>query len=474
MIDIIDYLQRRLNRAYALLSLRTVDFNNKPLPERKAVVTVEQHINQFLKSVSNSVKWLVMPGLRGVGKSTLMAQIYLKLANSQAKINLLHFSLEEVVNNLNSNLYEVLKAYEKILGEDLEALKIPTFIFIDEVQIDPKWARTLKTFYDNTSHIFFFCTGSSAVHLQMDADIAGRRAYIEKLYPLSFVEFQNIYHNQPIDADLGQKIFQAIYYAQNPKDSYNRLKKLDSTMQTAWIKYSLNHLTTYLESGTLPLNYSQNNVVRMNHNIKAMLDKVINTDLRKIKQFEASSLTAINNLMSILADSNDIISVEKLSRILACSRNQIFSFLDALNQTELLIKISSQGNTVVNNRNPAKYLFMSPVIRNFYHGIASERTKSMRQGLLLEDIAGLHFYKHFISIYEGNLTYGKDRQTDFILQVNNGHKLAVEFGLGQKGSSQMEYTLQNTDCNWAITFSNTPLQIDNNCLFIPLKYFLLI
>ena len=63
-----------------------------------------------------------------------------------------------------------------------------------------------------------------------------------------------------------------------------------------------------------------------------------------------------------------------------------------------------------------------------------------RQGPLLEDVAGLHYYREFIATGRGALSYSYhkrgERQCDFVLQIGSQKSIAIEFGLGRKPPSR--------------------------------------
>ena len=44
--------------------------------------------------------------------------------------------------------------HEEILGQSLETLTEPLFLFIDEVHFDKKWARMFKILYEKSNRIF--------------------------------------------------------------------------------------------------------------------------------------------------------------------------------------------------------------------------------------------------------------------------------------------------------------------------------
>ena len=472
---IINYLQKRLRLTVQDVTNSLLGVDGKLYPARNIKILIDKYIKDFLGGRSNNCRWLVVPGIRGVGKTTLLRQIYLDLINKQLDINMLYITLDQLVDNLEANLYQTLRGYEEIMGFELERVAKPTFIFIDEVQADPKWARTLKTVYDNSRTVFLFCTGSAATHLQMDADIAGRRAIITKLYPLSFTEFRLLGYHQYPKKNLGQQITTALYFSKNAKEAFLKLEKLQSRVHQSWINYTRQSLKTYLTVGSLPFGLGQISHQRVRDSLATMLDKVVDTDLRTLKNFDVSSCVAIKRLLFILADTGEAISAEKLTQTLAVSRSQVFSFLDTLIKAELLIKVPAYGSHMTSTRQPARYKFMSPAIRHFYQGVTNTLNQATIKGMLLEDVVALYYYRQFINDHLGHLSYSAHpNQADFILQLKNGNRLALEFGWGKKDGQQLKSTMAKISCQYGLVFSNSELVlIDDGRLKVPLDYFFL-
>ena len=184
----LNYVQGQIAQAPHRLKGHITDPAGKVYPQRHIYKKLERHLDDFLSGKTEQ-RWIIVPGLRGVGKTTVLSQLFLKLQPRFDALRTLYVSLDEATGLLNSNLVEILEAYESILGESFERAKKPIFLFIDEVQYDPKWGLALKSLYDRTKQVFIFCTGSSAVSLQTNPDVY-RRVVVEKLYPLSFPEYQ--------------------------------------------------------------------------------------------------------------------------------------------------------------------------------------------------------------------------------------------------------------------------------------------
>jgi len=127
---------------------------------------------------------IVITGMRRVGKTTLLKKIHDSL-ESENKVfldfeNLLDRRVfrETDYNNILKNL----KPYG--INPDL-----PSFIFIDEIQLQPESVSAIKYLYDHLK-VKFFITGSSSFYLKnmFPESLSGRKALFE-LFPLSFDEY---------------------------------------------------------------------------------------------------------------------------------------------------------------------------------------------------------------------------------------------------------------------------------------------
>ncbi len=58
--------------------------------------------------------------------------------------------MDEASKLLGSGIYEIIKAYEEILGERLVSLKKEVYLLIDEVHYDVKWSTALKVIHDTS------------------------------------------------------------------------------------------------------------------------------------------------------------------------------------------------------------------------------------------------------------------------------------------------------------------------------------
>ena len=461
---------------------RTVDDNNQPYRSRDLADELLANIRIFADGNGTTGRWIVMPGLRGVGKSTLMAQLYCQI-NSEygSRVDQLYLSLDNIVDNFSSDLYEALETYQMTSGNDFYNLKRPLVLYLDEVQADPKWARTLKTIYDTTRNIFFICTGSAAVNLQMDADTAGRRAITKRMYPLSYTEYQLLHSGVETDKELSKTIYDTVYNSSSAREVYAKLASLQPKVAQTWAHNDRRSIADYLMRGSLT--FAMNDNMRPSYAYEAIrqaVDKVISLDIQTLERFNADSIPAMRMIMQCLSESHDYITLDNLCRLTGVSKPKVVNMMDALTKAELIVKIPAYGNNVTKSRNPSRYNFMSPAIRAAYYDLlAAEETKRTHMGVLFEDYVVLHLMRTMVnpgkaSIYHPYAKTGG--QCDFILRTMSG-QIAIELGYGQKGKGykQIQNTIkqQNLDCKYGIIYSDNNLYLNDNVVTVPIDYLML-
>lgn len=145
---------------------------------------VKRKLYYQIKKLIKSHEAIVITGMRQVGKTTILKQIYEEIKST----NKLFFDLE---NPLYRRYFEF-EDYEKII-ETLQELGLdkdkPTYLFLDEIQFAKSIPSFVKYAIDHYKWKFFL-TGSSSFYLKnlFHESLAGRK-YLFELYPFDFEEF---------------------------------------------------------------------------------------------------------------------------------------------------------------------------------------------------------------------------------------------------------------------------------------------
>lgn len=471
--SLISYLQQQIRTVDERLQRYTHRLAAKePYPKRFLFANLYNYADDFCHKKSAN-KMVIMPGFRGVGKTTLMAQV---CAEYKSKgLNVLFLSVEDAHNLFEIGIAELMAAYENILGTDLESLSDPLLVFLDEVQVDPKWAITLKSLYEKTTNIFFCCTGSSALILQTTTNLA-RRALFERIPPLSFTEYEMLKNNIIPHDGLKENLRQAVYFSKTAQEVFTKLSTLRASVNQYWTKVNKMDIKEYLAYGTLPFALMMPNETTIYDSISLLLDKIIKLDLPALGKFDTSTLDNVKRLLFIIAE-NEATGLAKLEKIFNLSRLTIASIFEALEKTELLIKIPAYGSNMTVAKKPYKYLFATPAIRmSFFYLTGLQETYLARQGRLFEDSVGAHLYREFILRGQGTIRYDNAQGgADFILQILNGKQLIIETSLGNKDKKQIISSMKKIKSDYNILFSRTDLDFDQDLktISVPLDFYFL-
>ncbi|MEK7171909.1 MAG: AAA family ATPase [Patescibacteria group bacterium] len=469
--ELIQYLQQQIRTTNERLKRFTHSTDGKKHPKRFMFVKLQKYIDDFLSKKSGN-KMVVIPGFRGVGKTTLMAQTCTEYQNKVS--NVMFLSVEDAKSLFDAGIAELMSAYEDILGNNLESVKEPILIFLDEIQSDPKWAVTLKSLFEKTTNVFFCCTGSSALILQTTTNLA-RRAVFEKMPPMCFTEYEMI-KNGVYPPKLKEKIRQAVYFSSSAEDVYNGLLPLQAQVNQYWSKVNRVDIRAYLAYGTLPFSFLMPNETAVYDSISLLLDKIIKQDLPMLGNFDSNTLGVVKRIIFAIAE-NDTTSLGVLEEKFKINRLTISSIFDALEKAELLIKIPAYGSNMTIAKKANKYLFMSPAIRmSFFYFTGQESTYLTRQGKLLEDSIGSHLYREFILRGQGSIRYDSEQGgADFILQILNNKQIIIEVGMGDKDKKQIINSMKKINSDYNLIFSGSELQIDKEfkIVSVPLEYYFL-
>ena len=373
---------------------------------------------------------------------------------------------------MRTDLRTTLQAYEQILGHYFELTKQPIFLFVDEVQRDPQWSQALKVIHDRCPNLFIICSGSSATQLQLNADVAGRRALIEKLYPLSFGEYQLLKHGIDLPTSLAADLRQILYLAADAGAVYDGLRQIQPLVDRQWNRYDRNNLSDYLRLGSMTFTLSLDTNLSYRR-LRDSANRLITDDVLPLGG--NYSLTTIRKLLPLLAKSSQCWSLSKLTDALAVNRQHLVDVLENLALAEILLKVPAYGRALL----PTRYLFMSPALRYIYAGVSDLIRSETEAGLLLEDLAGLHYNREFVGSNQGSLSqpYSHNQASvcDFILTITDEQNIALEFGHVRKNIKQVVATMQKINCKYGLVFSETPLKLDSQTqtINVPLDYFYL-
>ncbi len=475
--QILAFVRNQVTQSASLLKTLTCDSQDRELPYRDVYTTLSTYLDDFSEK-RGEPRWIAIAGLRGVGKTTILAQLFSKLEVGSDKK--LYLSLDQTTS-LGFSLQEILAAYEELLGTSFETLQTPILLFLDEVQYQKDWGVIVKTVYDRSRNIFILTTGSSALSLQTNADIA-RRMVFEKLYPLGFAEYVHAKFHKLLSAGLADRIKKALFFSENAEEVFEKLQKETAEVTKFWAGIDRFEVDRYFKYGSLPFSLGFSNEQLIYQQVQKVMDNIITNDVTQLNAFDKPTLSKLSQLLYAIAGA-DTISINKLAVTITLDPKTLIQALEAFEKTEVLLRIMPYGAHYSQVKKPSKYLFTSSAYRAMYYNlVGSVEQYENYKGKLLEDVMGMYLTRLFGNkLGTTSLTYDSAQLgADFILELKpGGGKIVIEAGTSKKGKRGFEQTintLEKVKGKYGLIVSQTHLAIDKqtNCVSVPLEYFLLI
>ncbi len=365
--------------------------------ERELVLEVRKYLS--------SREAIVIMGSRQVGKSSLLRY----LMEHDLKENVFFFDLElkEFLDLCNLGAEAV---YTYLLQKGADTQK-RVYLIIDEIQYVDDPTSLIKVFHDHYSNVKLLLSGSSTFEMKtkFKESLTGRMLSFV-LYPLSFEEFL----------------------------TFKEKKYILQTENSPAINAELVPLAEeYIRFGGFPqivLEVSEEKK-------KVYLSQIINTYIRKdIRDIgNIRDLSSFNKLLELLASqSGQLLNISELSRTLGISQETAKTYLDLLESTFILKRITP-----------------------FHKNLRSELTKIPKVFLLDTGLLHLLWLKEFPKVILGNVF----ETFVFLELLKSGqnvhfwrtiHKQEVDFILSGKKlyALEVKYTFKEQDIRTLHSFAS--------------------
>jgi len=464
--------------------------NNKNLrPTRYIFSYFKKIINDFLTNKINEFeKIILLPGIRGAGKTTLLMQIFKleKFLNSSSvwdkkilqNLNKLDYRFYFDVSKLHFEqitLNDFFKFFEKVNNLNFVTLDKKIILLLDEVHFDDRWSLFLKILFDNTKghkNLLVIATGSSAINLKISADLM-RRTTIQELFPMKFNEYLILKHNIYPLKNLSEELREVFFNSKDAKEVFVKINDKKLEVDRFFVNLPFGCEDDFFKNGGFPFVAGLQNEVEISERIKNVINGIITKDIINLRKFKTETISKINDLIYLLANS-DLISYEKLLNALRIENiRTLTALLDVLVMSGILIKVKGYGTTYGSTRKTPKYLFITPSLRNavlggiFVQGI---------EGKKLEDYFALIFEKDLKKKLAYSLSYDiAEGGADFILTLNDRSNIVIEVGFNKEETKQIEFTMKKVKSRYGLVFGSEKLELINNSIVkVPLKFLMLI
>ena len=425
-------------------------------------------------------RFIALQGLRGVGKTTILFQLYNYLLNEK-KINsknILYISMDQVNSFFQTDLHEIVNTFLKGKhNKNMAFLEEKIFIFVDEAQYDKKWAISGKIIFDTTENIFLICTGSSALEMEINADLA-RRLNKQLIFPNNFKDYLLLKHNIKTDYNFSKALKNVIYFGEDKylEEAIKLEKKVVDNLYlpTNPPKYEFeSFLKAYGFPSTLNLDESESH-----EEIYTQIDAIINKDIPSVKSFNTSTMETIRKIIFYIGlQRPGATSIQKIANHLSVSPNVVSEVIDVLEKTQTLFSVKPYVNVGKIVRKPWQYFFLSPSIKaaiNFNVGRFNLNDRKCL-GALAETLVANGMHKMIKLDYPAmGLFYPPDKNSsDFIIRTKLDDMVPIEVGVGKKTKKQLINDIAKYDSKFGVLVSNkyNSIRKEDNVIHIPLMTF---
>ena len=347
----------------------------------------------FVRNLMNEIDWnarlIGLKGARGVGKTTLLLQrckLYHKLDGSS-----LYVSVDNIWFS-DHKLYDFASDFAKKGGR---------YLFLDEVHKYPNWSQELKNIYDDFPELNIVFTGSSLLEIiNAKADLS-RRAVVYEMQGFSFREYLNMTLKLNLQSySLYEILENHIMIAQNILKEVKVLKYFEHYLKYGYYPY-------YNE---LPdLYYSRVNEV---------VNLIIETEIPLLRSVDIAYTRKIKQLLLIISESAPFVpNISKLSERIGITRIALLSYLNALNESRLIIAAHKSSGGISVLQKPDKIYLENP---NLMYALSDFNVNigNVRETFFANQLQ----YKYKINVSEHSDFYVDDQYTFEIGGKNKGKK----------------------------------------------------
>ena len=470
-----DYIREELSDVPNILH-NELSLNGMNFRLRKEFDFIKGHVDEFLEKTTNN-RYFALPGLRGVGKTTLLYQTYEYLYKSK-NINpnqILFISCENLNHIVDFRIIDVVKQFLNTYhNTTLRRLDKKIFLLIDESQYDKNWALSGKLIFDKTKNIFMIFTGSSALNIEYDANSA-RRLLKQNITHLNYNQHLKLkygYDAEEVSTSLKKLIFEGdVVDAIKTEQSINQdLINLKNYSTTDW--------NEYLTYGGFPTSLFEYNHKIICKNITDMIEKVISHDMGSIESINSEIQTHANRLLRFLAlQKPGDISQEKMRTYLGTSKGTVRKILDILEKTQLIFHCEPHMESAKRSIKSWEYFFATSSIKHVLTSSIGNLNSNKKAylGVLLENLVASTLF--YLSNEDGNyfkLYYDPETEgnVDFIIQREFQNPIPIEVSMGKKNKKQVASAIERYNADYGI-ISNTTKSIEkkDNVIYLPPRTF---
>jgi len=470
-----EVIDRFISQTPVLMKEYTID-DRGPLPKRLALSAIRKSLDNALEHGIGQPRVILITGLRGVGKTTIMFQLMQEMLNKGWPADkVLYLSMDQALLS-GKTIMDIVNDYERSVVRGFISKAEGKFLFfIDEVQYSPDWDLQIKVLSDSMPNAVFLVSGSSAVQMDISADLA-RRATVHVIHPLSLLEQLMLPRRAVIDQDAVDAYSSCLFGSKDPQELISRYPDASRPLVRSLREgggYDPGTLEWFLLEGGMPwMPIEKGNKRRMYD----VVERIVEKDLPKIGEHDPHTLRAVPRILSLIAPSPDI-SYNSISNDLdSVGLTSVRRVMETLVKSQLIFEVQSLGSVRSSGRRETRKYFSSSGLASAIIDAAGFDPRRFL-GPLAECAVASVLKRHICTIPGAGLFHisGKG-QADLVLEIG-GRRLVIEVGMGRKdtGYGQVSRSMKIAGSDFGIIVSNSGvMERRGNVVWIPMREFLCI
>lgn len=457
-----------------------LSYEDKEFNKRSEYENIINYVDDFLEG-KNINRFLVLPGIRDVGKTTLLFQVYEYLLKEKGinPQNILYFSCDRLKKTGNIDIFDVVTSYCQTYHNSLmETLTEPVFMLIDEAQYDKDWALNGKLIFDASQNVFMIFSGSSALKLSYNPD-ASRRLLNIPIYPLTYSQHLKLKYSN-FENDISDSIVKMIF--EGNVENGGELERRMLNIYSNFSIFDISEWKNYLQFGGFPSSFfqKQNNITKK---IVDMVDKVVTTDMTNIAGINEDTRYLAFQILNFFAFQNPgEVSKGSLSNSFDAKVGLVTKVLEVLEKTQLIFHIEPFTSSVKRTTKPHEYFLATSSLK---HNLAINLGNAMLEdenaymGKLLETYVASSFLNldneneiSYKTYYDDSKKKSRDENVDFIVQRGSDKPIPIEVSWGDKDENQIKRAIRKYQSPHGVIISNTPNIVKKgNIVYMPHEIF---
>lgn len=468
-------IERMMDLSRVLMKRYTEDDKGR-LPVREVSKKVMEISKELKKNTSMTPRVILLNGLRGVGKTTILFQTMRSLLEAGIdEDDVLYFSMDRASLS-GQTITDIIEMYEStVLKGHIASMDRTKFVLIDEAHYSPNWDLQIKTLADGAPNAVVIATCSSALQITTSADLA-RRSLLIGIPPLSFCEYLKIRTRNDVprsgDPGLISSLFGADSADSAVRSYESRANDIGKTIRNLG-GHSPGAIEDFIMNGGLPFSI---NSIDPAQQIYEMVRKVVEKDVPLAGEHDTSSIRRVPRLLGLISGSPDI-SLNTISRdIDGLSMTSTRALMDTLEKTGLIFEVRKTGGTSnVLRSDTRKYFITSSITSAIQSSMGNDPLD--RMGPLIETAAVSAIWRTQPENPMMTLRYMKGKGLADLIIDYGETRVALEVGSGRKegGPAQLKRTMARSNSDYGMLVSGRDeLEIKDNIVMVPLREFLCI